>query len=457
MLLAAMFVSQGISAQSIKKTYKYLEKNEIEKADIELKKFSSEVKYSDEVILFHTLAGCIILCNEQTRNYDPYEALELFEKASKPEIDYDYINEFLGKYSLSIDIIKGRICSSILNNAKKINTEASYKKAVQVGYKCGFQAEVDTLWTNGAYSEAKRENTYEENVHFFTYHGNSRYTNDVKKKFNEFEFQRAKRINTLEALNLYINSHSDNDNPYLQEAISMRDSIIEENERKHRAMLAAKPKALKEAIFNTQKDIANYNIYMGSEDNIWFNNFPMKYYDGNQFFHKFNDNHLGYHGPWIINDSLKEIQLEHGGSDGKTSSIYLNGKSGKTERFIFYTEYILPSIGSKQFQDIDIGYSTYDNKKYLITKTYDVNLNGNNANSELLYTKLIDIEDIFWETQSVSDVEFHYGSRLSNNNILLILEVELEYLSHQLNSAFGVDGYGKISRVFLHLFIINFL
>jgi len=218
-------LTQGLSAQSLKKTYKYIRDNEIEKAQLQLNKFTNEVKSSGEDFILYSFAKCLLLCNENTKDYEPYKALEIYEVTSNSGLNQIDINKFLDKYSLSIDIIKEKICLGILYQAKKINTEASYKKALGVKYKCGFESEVDTLWTNVAYNEAKSKNTYKAYVHFYTYHGSSRYTEEVFKKFNEFEYQRAKKSNLLESMNNYIKGHSEKDNPYLQEAIHLRDSI----------------------------------------------------------------------------------------------------------------------------------------------------------------------------------------------------------------------------------------
>lgn len=217
--------SSSLYSQSLKKTFKFIENNEIEKAELELSQFTDEVKSSQEEIMLYSLANCLLLCDEKIQTYEPYKALEIYETASNLEVDKSEVDKFLSKYSQSIVKINETVCSSILYQAKQINTEASYKKALMVGYKCGFKSEVDTLWTNAAYNEAKSANTYEAYVKFYTYHGNSRYKQEVFKKFNEFEFQRAKRNLSLESLNLYINGHSDKGNPYLQEAIHLRDSI----------------------------------------------------------------------------------------------------------------------------------------------------------------------------------------------------------------------------------------
>nr|WP_321487773.1 hypothetical protein [uncultured Draconibacterium sp.] len=224
--------NQMLSAQNLKKVYKDIESSENDKAQEELNKFTNEVKNSGEDFLLYSFANCLLLCNENTQDYDPYKALEIYGTTTKYEVNQSDIDKFLSKYSLSINKIKEIICSSILSQAKKVNTEASYHKAIlsfnkaqEYGIHCGFKPEVDTLWVNAAYNEAKIKNTYEAYVNFYTYHGNSRYTQEVHKKFNEFAFQRAKNNISLESINNYIKGHSEKDNPYLSEAIRIRDSI----------------------------------------------------------------------------------------------------------------------------------------------------------------------------------------------------------------------------------------
>ena len=189
------------------------------------------------------------------------------------------------------------------------------------------------------------------------------------------------------------------------------------------------------------------------------NKFPLKYYNGNQFFYRSMNEEKEYGRSddvrlRIVNNSGEIIPLEHG--DYRVnyelpynwSDVYAVGASQKTERFSFYPEYTLSNISSTNIQEIGYGSSSYDSKEHLITKTFVTQVEQKKAYTVYDKTRIIKYDEIFPENPNIGDVKFIYSSRLSNNDILIIFEANIEFLSGQLNRMFGIEGVGKISRTF---------
>jgi hypothetical protein len=450
-----LILSNGLFAQSLKKTFNYIEKGEVEKADLETGKFTEEIKKSGVDFTLYGIASCLIAINEGYHNYNPYKSLEMFEITSKINANKSEVNKFLEKYNLSIEKVHELIFQTILKEAKKVNTEESYQKALEVCQECFFKAEVLKLKEDAAYNNAKGDNsilTYEK---FISSYPNSQYINEIKILSEKFAFEHAKFNLSLSSLNYYINKYSNNANIYIPIAIHLRDSIldVEESQRKEKAKL--KPDILKSAIIASQN---NYYKYVGIYGNRYFYSFPMKYYNGNQlFFQSLERDDLS---PYVVNDNNELVKLntcsEYGQETDRGSSfdsrVYITaiGTSNKTERFSFYSPYTLPNINSSYFQQVGYGISSYDQKASIITKTFSLAIEKTQGYSQYVGAKLIPYNIIFKEAPDIKDedVDILFSTRLSNNDILIILKAKIEYLSGQLNRMFGIDGANKISRTF---------
>ena len=86
--------------------FNYIKSEEIEKAQLELSQFTDDIKSSGEDFMLYGFAKCLLLCNENTKDNEPYKALEIYAETIKFEFEQSVFKEFLNKYSLSIDIIK---------------------------------------------------------------------------------------------------------------------------------------------------------------------------------------------------------------------------------------------------------------------------------------------------------------------------------------------------------------
>lgn len=432
-----VFSINPVSGQSLNKTFKYLDKGDILKSNIEIQKFSeSNIKTNEELVLY-VIANCLLTNNMSYQKYDPYKALDFFDEISEYKADNSEVNKFLSNYKLSIDVVNDMIFQNILSEAKNNNTEVSYQKALEVCKDCFYKDEVIKLKETSAYNEAKVKMSIEGYKYFISNYPSSEYSNEVKSLLEHAAFQDAKSQASVKSTNDYLKEYSRSENLYIPIAEHIRDSIIEHKEREFQARLNAKPTKLKEVLFYEQERA-------GDGRRNQYSNFPTKYYDGNQIFFKVRLGQCQDNIPWVINDNLEETKLEHGGC-GSTSSITLIGESNRKEEFDYATKYLVPSIGSKIFHDIGTAVSSYNKKKFLMTKTYDIDITSYGASSKFQHANMISYDAIFKETNNASG-EYYYCSRLSNNNILIVIKVNLEYLSNQLNSAFGIDGYRKFSR-----------
>ncbi len=223
--LIILILSNGLFAQSLKKTFKYIEDGEIEKANLETGKFTEEIKKSGVDFTLYGIASCLITMNEKYYNYNPYKSLEMFDITSNISADKMEVDKFLEKYNLSIEKVHDMIYQSILKEAKKINTEESYQKALDVCQECFFKAEVTKLKEEAAYSKTKGDNSILTCEKFIHSYPNSQYLNEIKRLSERLAFEYAKINMSLVSLDNYINKYSNSDNTFIPIVIHLRDSI----------------------------------------------------------------------------------------------------------------------------------------------------------------------------------------------------------------------------------------
>jgi hypothetical protein len=223
-LIVSSFCSV-LSAQSFKKTFKFLVNEDIEKAQIELSQFTEEAKSSGEDFLLYGLARCLVVCSEEYQAYDPYKSLKMYDITTGIEADRYEVDIFLKKYKLSISIIRNRIYQSIFNDAKSLNTEQSYQRALDVCQGCFYEDEVTELKNTVAYIECKNSKSIKGYIHFLSAYPNSEHVDEIRKLLEEAEFAYAKSRMTLYFMENYINRYSNNSNKFIPIAVHLRDSI----------------------------------------------------------------------------------------------------------------------------------------------------------------------------------------------------------------------------------------
>jgi uncharacterized protein (TIGR02145 family) len=198
--------NQVLIAQNFKKTYTYIQKGEIEKADLEVKQFTEKITKSDVDFTIYGIARCLIICDEKYQEYDPFKSLEMFEQTEKINADKGEVNKFLSKYDLSIEKVQEMIYQSILKVAKKVNTEESYQKALDVCQECFFKAEVLKLKEEAINNKTRVENA-------------------LKRLSEKSAFEHAKNDMSISSLDFYINKYSNSENIFIPIATHLRDSV----------------------------------------------------------------------------------------------------------------------------------------------------------------------------------------------------------------------------------------
>jgi hypothetical protein len=225
----------------------------------------------------------------------------------------------------------------------------------------------------------------------------------------------------------------------------------EEEEFARKEKLRIQSEGLKSAIMDSKLKYDMYNNYY-FKSNRFFYNFPMKYYNGSQpFFNCTESDYLSLctveNGSIKTINNCKEYLPDTYRGFSSSSDVYAVGASQRTERFPFYSPWTLANINTGYFQQVGYGNSSYNDKFYLITKSFKLL----NSSSSYESSKLISFNELFVENPDIKDInsfKIIYASRLSNNNILVIFRAEIRYLSNQMNSMFGIDGMNKISRTF---------
>ena len=185
-----LIVFSGYS-QNIKKIYKSIKNNELVEAILESSKTDSKVKFDENENVLFQLSQCLLQSNSNSTVFKPYEAYNLFKSISINKLDE--INDYLNKYELSINKIQDLIYAGVVYEAKKVNTEYSYKKALEICKPCSYENELIDLKTSSAFKEAKN-------------------------------------IMSLTSLNKFINKYATS--KFADLAVDIRDSLIYENSNK---------------------------------------------------------------------------------------------------------------------------------------------------------------------------------------------------------------------------------
>ncbi|WP_028871294.1 hypothetical protein [Psychroserpens burtonensis] len=216
---------QNLSAQNFKKVFKNIEKDKVEKATEAFKKISSSKEYTALDIIKTELATVLIRNSKSSNDYNCYEALKTYKQIQISKKNETEITEFLKKYNLTLTSIEDNVYKNILGEAKELDTEASYEKAIALCDSCYFFKEAKSLMANAAFKEVQQKNDIQSYIYFTTTYKNSEYYEEAYNKLTELEFYKAKSKNSVEGLNSFIEKY-DSKNEYVLDAISIKDSLV---------------------------------------------------------------------------------------------------------------------------------------------------------------------------------------------------------------------------------------
>jgi len=228
LLIFSLLQCNILNAQSLRKTFKYIETNDIINADAEIQEFNAKkdkLQESSEDYTLYCLAKCLVGCKETYVNYDPYKSLELFEETSNINSNKTEVDKFLEKHELSILKVHDIIYQSIYTQAKTINTEKGYQKALSVCHDCSYQDEIIKLKETAAFEETQSNQSVIACKYFLSNYPESARQLEIKSLMFQLAYNDATFENSLKGYKTYILAFSDEGNNYLPIAIQKRDSI----------------------------------------------------------------------------------------------------------------------------------------------------------------------------------------------------------------------------------------
>ena len=253
----------NLNAQKPRKIFNYLQENQLPLAVEEYNKISSDKDYDNDDKVLFAYANCLFQIDTNYQKYNPIQSIKDFNNNYVNSDIKEFVDKFLGKYSLSPEIISERINREIHLQAKKINTVESYKNALNV---CSFQyqKELASLLENETFNNAlKKMNIIDFNAFIETYplslnkvkailirdslgyvetlnintiisyktylesYPNNRFKNKVLNIIDSLAFFESKNQNSITSFNDYINNYKEG--KYLENAITIKDSLIINN------------------------------------------------------------------------------------------------------------------------------------------------------------------------------------------------------------------------------------
>lgn len=221
---ASLFIiSFQSNAQSLKHLFNNIENGNIENAEKDFNNFNENKNYPNTTLYLYGLAACLIEINEKSGDYNPYVALEDYNKLNLTPAETEEVNVFLNKFQLSFASISDSIFKKIVFEAEKQNTESGYQKALVVCYNCKYKYKLESLKENAAYIECIKKGTSDAYTYFISKYSYSEHLSDVKKLIEQNAFNKAKQESTLTSMNNFIKEYPKGE--FNQLATDLRDSL----------------------------------------------------------------------------------------------------------------------------------------------------------------------------------------------------------------------------------------
>lgn len=312
-LLISLPLFQGLSAQSLKKAYKYINNGEISKTELELNQLSTKIESTGKDFTLYSLANCIVVSNENSQSYDPFKSLDMYRLTLQNVADKADVDKFLKNYDLSIEIIQQKIYQSILNYVKKLDTEKDYQKALDVCQGCEYKDEVLKLKETAAFTEAKKNMNIEAYKYFLNNYKDSEYAKEIRSLMFEMAFNTTVTYNSVDSYNKYIKDYSHQENKYLLIAIQKRDSLAFSLAKTTNTLLAIE-KYIQEYSHDGNKFISNAIII---RDSIAYNSLDKSYMAYKGFIIKYPQSSYTS----IVQNKLPDILFEEAENNGSINLL----------------------------------------------------------------------------------------------------------------------------------------
>lgn len=223
-----IFLTTFLYSQNYKKIFKNIQNENIEEAVKELKEIDSKNQYKKKDLILFQMATCLILVNEKSRNYLPFNALSVYKNIIIPQEEILEIDKFLEKFSYNVNSILDIIYSSVFAETKKIDTEFAYQNALDVctGSKyspCKYLVEINALKEKAAYRECKAIGTVEGFKYFLEKYKWSTNKNEILELLQDKEFEHAMKSTTVKSMTNFIVIYPDS--KLKERATEIRDSL----------------------------------------------------------------------------------------------------------------------------------------------------------------------------------------------------------------------------------------
>ena len=132
-VLSVLFIFSfclNVNAQKARKIFNYLQENQLSLAVEEYNKISSDKEYDNDDKVLFAYAKCLFQIDTSYQNYNPTQAIKEFNGTIISSEYRQSIYKFLGKYTLSPEVINQKIINELYKEAIKLNTVESYTNAL---------------------------------------------------------------------------------------------------------------------------------------------------------------------------------------------------------------------------------------------------------------------------------------------------------------------------------------
>jgi hypothetical protein len=213
----------NLNAQKPRKTFNYLQENQLTLAVEEYNKISRDKDYDNEDKVLFAYAKCLFQIDTNYQKYNPTQAIKEFNGTYILSDIKESVYKFLGKYTLSPEVINQKIINEIYREAIKLNSIEVYKNALNY---CSFQylEDINNRLENLMYHHIKLTGNINQLKEFTIRYPKSIFYNEIQILLERNTFKYYKSINNIDSLNQFISQFKFSD--FKIEAVDYRDSIV---------------------------------------------------------------------------------------------------------------------------------------------------------------------------------------------------------------------------------------
>jgi hypothetical protein len=213
----------NLNAQKPKKIFNYLQENQLSLAVEEYNKISSDKDYDNDDKVLFAYAKCLFQIDTNYQKYNPNQAIKEYNGTYILSDIKESVYKFLGKYTLSPEVINQKIINEIYREAIKLNTVESYSNALNY-YSKEHNDNTVKLLEIATYNRVKSDKAISQLKGFITKYPESIYKTEIQNLLERETLNNYKSINNIDSLNQFISQF--NSSIYKPEAVDFRDSLV---------------------------------------------------------------------------------------------------------------------------------------------------------------------------------------------------------------------------------------